>query len=119
MQLKEATIERIVNWCASRGKLPYAEVMKLRLGHIPMGMEDMPLMKWNVYFYRPDNLPGLQELKIKAADGGGVEAVSPNLALAIELVIDNELYVIAPLEGPDDYGKLVSRHAWSPAPDHS
>jgi hypothetical protein len=106
MQLKEATIERIVNWCASRGKMPYAEVMKLRLGQIPTGMEGMPLMKWNVYFYNPDNLPGLQELKIRAADGGGVEAASPNLALAIELLIDNEVYVIAPLQGPDDYEQV-------------
>jgi hypothetical protein len=106
MQLREATIERIVNWCASRGKMPYAEVIKLRLGQIPTGMEDMPLMKGNVYFYNPGNLPGLQELKIRAADGGGVEAMSPNLALAIELLIDNEVYVIAPLQGPDDYEQV-------------
>ncbi len=106
MQLKEATIERIVNWCAGRGKMPYTEVMKLRFGQIPTGMENMPLMKLNVYFYNPDSLPGLQELKIRAADGGGVEAVSPNLALAIELLIDNEVYVIAPLQGPDDYERV-------------
>lgn len=106
MQLKEATIERIVNWCAVRGKVPYAEVTKLRFGQIPLAMEDMPLMKSDVYFYNPDNLPGLQQLMIRAVDGGGVGAIEPNLAFAIELLIDNEVYVIAPLQGPDDYEQI-------------
>ena len=106
VQLTERTIERIVNWCASRGKVPYAEVMKMRFGQIPMGMESVPLMKSNVYFYNPDNLPGLQELTIRAVDGGGADAIEPNLAFAMELLIDNEVYVIAPLQGLDDYEQV-------------
>jgi hypothetical protein len=106
MQLTEATVERIVNWCASRGKMRYDETLKLRLGLIPQGMENTPRMAWQVYFYNPGNLPGLQELQVKAAEGGGVEALSPNLALSMELMIDNEIYVIAPLQGPDDYEQV-------------
>jgi hypothetical protein len=101
IQLKAAAIERIVNWCASRGKMAYADVMKLRFGQMPMGMEDTRRMKWNVYLYNPENLPGLQELKIKPAAGGGIGVVSPNLATAIELLIDDQVYVIASLQETD------------------
>jgi len=106
MQLKETTIERIVNWCGSRGKLPYAEVMKLRFGQIPMGMEDIPRMKWNVYLYNPDNLPGLEDLRIRVGNGGAVGDPSHSLLFAMELLIDDEIYVIAPLQSPDDYEQV-------------
>jgi hypothetical protein len=105
IQIKEQTIERIVKWCANRGHVPYRDTLIARFGHVPVGMDGTPRMSWKVYFYNPNELPGLQELELQDVSGGGVAPVSPNLVTSMELAIDDQLYVIAPLEN-DDYEQI-------------
>ena len=83
--------------------MPYEEVMKLRVGKLPVGMEGLPAMKREVYLYNPDQLPGLKDLQAAVANGDASIDPFLNLLHSIELLIDNELYVIAPFQNPDAY----------------
>jgi hypothetical protein len=60
-------------------------------------VDDTAAVKREVFLYNPDNLPGLHEIgpnAIVRTDTGGV-TFAPSLGNAVELLIDNELYVIA------------------------
>jgi hypothetical protein len=72
-------------------------VLVKRFGSLPLGMDNTAAVKREVYLYNPDNLPGLHEIGPNAIVGtksGGV-MFAPSLGNALELLIDDELYVIA------------------------
>lgn len=102
VRIRASTIERVLEWCAKNGRMKYGDVLVKRIGSIPMGMEDSPLLKREVYLYNPANLPGLHEIDPNsfALNERGV-TMAPSLMSAIELLIDNQLYVIAGLTDAD------------------
>ena len=94
-RFSEAGINKIVTWCCNRGQMPYREVLLKQFGSVPLGMDDSQMLKAQVYFYNPDNLPGLHEIDrsaIEMTERGPV--FPPCLAGVICLDIDNQRYVI-------------------------
>jgi hypothetical protein len=59
-------------------------------------MDDSEMVKAKVFFYNPDNLPGLHEIDTSLAvmTETGVR-FPPSLASCISFDIDNERYVVA------------------------
>lgn len=97
VRITEAAIEKIVAWCSTQGPTPYGEMLKKRLGSIPLGMEDAPSLNREVFLYNPDNLPGLHEIGPSpfTVTAAGAFTNTPSLVNAVELMIDGQLYVVA------------------------
>jgi hypothetical protein len=102
VRIAELTVDQVINWCAAHGRMRYGDVLKMRFGSIPMGMETEAGIDREVFLYNSNNLRGLHEMgpnPITMRDG--YATVEPSLATAIELLIDGELYVIAALTDAD------------------
>lgn len=94
--ISEQALDRVVEWCSACGTMKYGEVLIKRIGMIPLGMEDSQRLGWEVFLYNPGDLPGLHELgenPIINPDGPYV-SLRPCLATAMELLINDLLYVI-------------------------
>jgi hypothetical protein len=98
VRLRESTIDAVVAWCSGPGheKMRYGDVLKKRFGSLPAGMNAATL-DMKVFFYNPDNLPGLHELGPNpfAMTEHGAITTAPSLLNALELDIDGRRYVIA------------------------
>jgi hypothetical protein len=96
-RISEAAIDRVVAWCSTQTRMTYGEILVKRFGSLPLGRDDTAAVKREVFLYNPDNLPGLHELGPNAVTRTetGAVTIAPCLANAVELLIDNELYVIA------------------------
>jgi hypothetical protein len=92
----EAGIDKIVKWCSTRGQILYEDVLLKQFGSTPLGMDDSEMLKAQVFFYNPDNLPGLHEIDTSSAvmTETGVK-FPPSLASCISFDIDNQRYVVA------------------------
>lgn len=96
VRLKESTIDRIIDWCSTRGRMRYEAVLLKQFGAIPLGMEATDILNLEVYLYNPDDLPGLHEMGVNPiAMVGNRPAIAPTLATAWTLDIDGQRYVIA------------------------
>jgi hypothetical protein len=95
-RFSEAAIDKIVKWCSTNGQIPHGDVLLKQFGSMPLGMDDSEMLKTQVFFYNPDNLPGLHEIDTSAAvmTETGVK-FPPSLASCISFDIDNQRYVIA------------------------
>jgi hypothetical protein len=110
-RILEKAIEKIVTWCKANGKTRWREILMKRLGALPMGMENAPNLNAEVYFYNPDNLPGLRELGENAFtfNEQGMPMLSqPSLVMTMQLIIDGENYEVplASLDTPGDFDVL-------------
>jgi hypothetical protein len=96
VRLRESAIDAVVAWCSGHEKMRYGDVWKKRFGSLPMGM-DAAILDMKVFFYNPDNLPGLQELGPNpfVMTENGARATAPSLLNALELDIDGRRHVIA------------------------
>jgi hypothetical protein len=95
-RLKEATIDRIVDWCSARGTMRYEEVLLKQFGAVPLGMEKLPILDLQVFLYDPDNLPDLHQLSRNIITMvGNRPSLSPSLANAATLDINGQRYIIA------------------------
>jgi len=95
-RLREATLEKIVDWCGNAGKIRYSDLLKKQLGQLPVGVTEQSTgMNDLLYLYNPDNLPGLSEIRADESGRGGM-AVDPFATLlSIQYVtIDNERYAL-------------------------
>jgi hypothetical protein len=114
-RITEAAIDRIIAWCSNRPPITYGEALIKRLGSLPLGMDDTAAVKRQVFLYNPDNLPGLHEIdpnSLKGTEENGFTII-PSLLNALELLIDNQLYVIATNSFKDgDYQEISD-----PTPD--
>jgi hypothetical protein len=97
VHMNEAAIERVVSWCASRGRMSYGDTLMKRLGTLPLGMDGLPMLDRQVFLYNPDNLPGIHELDRNPFEvsEAGVTLAAPSIVHAWELIIDDELYIVA------------------------
>jgi hypothetical protein len=96
VRLKESTIDRVIEWCSTRGRIRYEEVLLKQFGAIPLGMEKMDILNLEVYLYNPDGLPGLHKMGenlITMVDNR--PSLSRSLATAWTLDINGDRYVIA------------------------
>jgi hypothetical protein len=96
VRFTEAAIERVVTWCAAHGPLRYGDVLRKRLGAVPIGF-DAATLSSKAFLYNPDNLLGLDDLDFNPVvnTGRGARATIPCLANSHCLEIDNHYYVIA------------------------
>ncbi|AUT51929.1 DUF6602 domain-containing protein [Paraburkholderia caribensis] len=96
-RLKESTLEKIVAWCAKTEKIKYSDILKKRVGVLPIGLtEGSAGMNTLVYLYNPDNFPGLDDLRANPpTDGNGPADHFSTLLNVLELVIDGTPYVLA------------------------
>ena len=96
IRFTEAAIERVVTWCAAHGPMRYADVLRKRVGSVPIGL-DVATLDGEAFLYNPDNLPGVDELggNLVFKVGKGATAVTPCLLNSHTLEIDNRYYVIA------------------------
>lgn len=102
----EATIAKIVNWCAGRQPISYEDYLLKRLGSLPDGLNSRPVLDRHIYLYNPDNLPGFHQLGDTPfhIDDDGVRTSQPSLLSIIEVVIDGHLYgVCMDSLGPEDF----------------
>ena len=104
--ISEQALDRVIEWCSGCGPMKYDAVLIKRFGTIASGMEGLPMLGRDVFLYNPDGLPGLHELgenPIINREGGPMYS-RPCLAAAMELFINNLLYVI-PFDSllPEDY----------------
>ncbi|ODV56329.1 MULTISPECIES: DUF6602 domain-containing protein [Lysinibacillus] len=62
LSIKECFIEKIYTYCKAIGKRLYSEILLLELGGLP---ENTNIEDFNhqIYYYDPDNLPGLHEVE--------------------------------------------------------
>lgn len=96
VRLKESTLDRVVQWCSTRGRVRYEAVLLMQFGMIPLGMENLSVLDLEVYVYNPDNLPGLHEMgKNPVTMIGNRPSIAPSLATAFTLDISGQRYVIA------------------------
>ncbi|KUY76561.1 MULTISPECIES: DUF6602 domain-containing protein [Burkholderiaceae] len=101
-RLKESTVAKIVEWCAGREKISYGDILLKRIGSLPVGMdENSPTMKRKVFFYNPDNLKGLGELRDALQSGGEPPDLGRTLIHTFDFIIDEECYVVAGLSHED------------------
>jgi hypothetical protein len=95
--LSETALDKVVTWCLASGKMSYGDVLKKQFGSIPLGMENIPMVRSQVYLYNPDNLPGIHEpgadVVAKITPSGLV--FPPRLANCLTVDIDENRYVIA------------------------
>lgn len=96
--ITEKAIEHIVSWCSAHGAIKYGETLIKRFGCIPMGMEDSQMLSWDVYLYNPNDLAGITITELEknpiTNHDGRIGFSQPCLASAMELVINDVLYVI-------------------------
>jgi hypothetical protein len=96
VRLKESTIDRVIEWCSTRGRIRYEEVLLKQFGEVPLGMEKMEIINLEVYLYNPDGLPGLHEMgQNPITMVGNRPTIAPSLATAWTLDINGQRYVIA------------------------
>ena len=101
-RLKESTVAKIVEWCAGREKISYGDILLKRIGSLPVGMdENSPTMKRKVFFYNPDNLKGLSELRDAMQSGGEPPDLGRTLIHTFDFIIDEEFYAVAGLSHED------------------
>lgn len=61
MKLSLDFIDRIATYCKGKGKITQREILIKQTGQIPIGCSENFLNQL-VYFYDPENLPGLHEV---------------------------------------------------------
>jgi hypothetical protein len=106
MRPNEATITRIVNWCADQGQIRYEDYLLKRLGSVPVGLNNRQCLDRHVYLYNPDDLPGFHELGDTPfqVDNDGIRPSQPSLLSIIEVIIDTHSYAICMDSlGPEDF----------------
>jgi len=102
----EATIARIVGWCADRGPIRYEDYLLKRFGSVPDGLKNRQMLDRRVYLYNPDNLPGFHELGDTPfhVDEDGARPSQPSLLSVVEVVIDGHSYAVCMDSlGPEDF----------------
>jgi hypothetical protein len=96
VRLKESTVDRVIEWCSTRGRMRYEAVLLKQFGAIPLGMEKMEIINLEVYLYNPDDLPGFHEMgENPITMVGNRPYIGPSLATAWMLDINGQRYVIA------------------------
>ena len=56
VRIAELTVDHVINWCAAHGRMRYGDVLKMRFGSIPMGMETEAGIDRKVFLYNSNNL---------------------------------------------------------------
>lgn len=92
----EATITRIVDWCADQGPIRYEDYLRKRFGSVPVGLNNRQRLDRHVYLYNPHDLPGFRELGDKPfqVDEDGARPSQPSLLSIFEVVIDGSFYAV-------------------------
>lgn len=96
VRLRESTVDRVIEWCSTQGRMRYETVLLKQFGMIPLGMEKLEILNLEVYLYNPDELPGLHEMgKNPITMIGNRPSLAPSLANALTLDINGQRYVVA------------------------
>jgi hypothetical protein len=93
-KLTEQFIHRIVTWCCENGKISNRELLLKLFGEIPHGLDDS-MLNQKVYFYNPDNLPGMREVDNPfIVDETGRPRVTQRMAIPYsDVIVNGEVYV--------------------------
>lgn len=96
-RLKEATLEKIVTWCAKTKKIRHSDLLKKRFGKLPVGVtEDSAGMNTLLYLYNPDNFPGIDELQVNPPTEENMPSDHFSTLLnVLDVAIDGDLYALA------------------------
>jgi hypothetical protein len=92
-RLNESTVDKIVTWCKEKGKLTQGELFIQQFGQIPKGLKESEL-KQMVYFYNPEDLPGLHQVTnpITKVQNGRASTTEKMSIPGNYITIDQEVY---------------------------
>jgi hypothetical protein len=92
-RLNERFVDKIVTWCQNAGPMTNQEMLLKNFGQIPVGTTEHYLKQMS-YFYNPDNLKGIHEVKgaLTTNEKGDVVVKEGVMATIHYITVDNETY---------------------------
>ncbi|WP_349361965.1 DUF6602 domain-containing protein [Paenibacillus sp. RC343] len=92
-ELTEAFIEKVYDYCISKGKVEYKTVLLSQFGMVPEGLEERDVA-YKVYYYDPDDLPGYHEVENPIIKDGDDYILSNKLKIPSQTIsIDGESFI--------------------------
>lgn len=92
-RLNEKFIDKLVQWCKARGQITQEEMLLMQFGEIPHGSRKEFLKKL-IYFYNPDDLPGIHQVEnaITIDEKGNAVTKERLISPSGFITIDKEVY---------------------------